>query len=75
MLRNIYFFDVMVQGVSNGTARVTITHVSVKPGTQMQYWNGKSWTDVANLSVRGHAISGDIPVRALKGTAIVIGTK
>jgi len=75
VLTNIYFFDVMVHGVSDGTATVTITHDSVKPGTQMQYWDGRGWTDVANLSVRGNAISGDIPVSALHGTPIVIGTK
>jgi hypothetical protein len=40
----------------------------------MQYWNGASWTSASNIAVSGTTITGDMPISALEGTSIAIGT-
>ncbi|MDE1854069.1 MAG: hypothetical protein KGI38_10060 [Thaumarchaeota archaeon] len=70
----LLFYDVSVQGISDGTATISITNDAVKSGAKLQYWDGGRWVDSGNQSVRGNTIKGDIPVRSLHGTPIVIGT-
>lgn len=67
------FYDVSVDGISDGTATVSITTDAFKP-KEMQYWREGEWVDVEHKSAEGNTISGDIPVRYLHGTPIVIGT-
>jgi hypothetical protein len=67
------FYDVSVAGVSDGTATISITNDSVNPRTRMQYWTGQ-WVDAGNQSVKGRTVTGEIPVRSLHGTPIIIGT-
>ena len=73
-LRSCVYYDVLVRGVSDGTVAVSITNDAVKRGTKMQYWARERWVDAGNQSIKGHEISGEIPVRSLNGTPIAIGT-
>ncbi len=68
------YYDVHVSGASDGIARVCITNYNIYFGTTMDYWNGVSWASAANIQVIGVMICGDIPVSALTGTPIGIGT-
>jgi hypothetical protein len=73
------FYDVNVQGISDGTALVCISSSTVSTQTTtMQYWNsgGGSWMAALNTSVTTgspNMVCGDVPVAALTGTAIAIG--
>jgi hypothetical protein len=58
----------------NAMAHISITNSAVTSQTKMQYWYNGAWNDVSNLSVSGSTISGDIPVLALGGTPLAIGT-
>ena len=72
------YYDVYVSsssGLGTGaTAEVSITSPSVTTNTIIQYWYNGEWNTATNISVSGTTISGDIPVSALTGTPIVIGT-
>lgn len=70
------YYDVFVDGITGGTAKVSITCDSLARNSPMRYWDkpGGTWVDVKNRSIAGGTISGDIPVSALHGTPIVIGT-
>jgi hypothetical protein len=68
------YYDVKISGASDGMARVCITNFNIYFGTTMQYWNGASWVSAANIQVIGPLICGDIPVSALMGSPIGIGT-
>jgi hypothetical protein len=67
------YYDVNIQGISDGTASVCITNSGVLSQTTMQYWNGVQWVMATNVVVSGDTICGDIPVSALTGTPIAIG--
>ena len=70
------FYDVQVsssQSLGSGAqATICITGSSVT--RHMEYWNGTSWLDASNVSVNGNTVCGTIPVSALSGTPIVIGS-
>ncbi len=68
------YYDVQVSGASDGVALVCITNFNIYFGTTMDYWNGASWVGAANIQVIGNVICGDIPVSALSGSPIGIGT-
>lgn len=71
----IAYYDVSIDGISDGTATVSITNDGVqKNKTRIQYWGGANWVDVTAANVTDHTISADIPVRSLHGTPIVVGT-
>ncbi|MEO9309250.1 MAG: hypothetical protein ABI337_03040 [Nitrososphaera sp.] len=61
-------------GISDGTANVCITHPNVVSGSTMEYWTGSSWASATAISVSGTTICGNIPVSALTGTNISIGS-
>ncbi|MDE1728048.1 MAG: hypothetical protein KGH81_02570, partial [Thaumarchaeota archaeon] len=73
-LSNPKYFDVLVQKISDGTTNVCITNPIVTSSSTMQYWTGSSWTSATSISVSGTTICGDIPVSALTGTNIIIGS-
>ena len=52
------FFDVLVNGISTGNARVCVTNGYVVPGMAggMQYWNGTAWTFAANQNVSSRTL-------------------
>ena len=68
------YYDVKVSGASDGVARVCITNFNIFFGTTMDYWNGASWVGASDVEVIGVTICGDIPVSALAGSPIGIGT-
>jgi len=69
------YYDVLIEGISDGTATVSITSDAVQSDkTSMQYWDGTKWVYVTGKAVTDHTVSGDIPVRSLHGTPIAIGT-
>lgn len=70
------FFDVSIQGISDGSATVTVDHDNVGERTKMKYLDKTSgkWELAKNQSVSGRKIRGDIDVSKLHGTPIVIGT-
>ncbi len=73
-LRSPIFFDVFVDGVSEGTATVAITHDSVTRAHKVHHWDGAKWVDHAERKVDGKTITAEFKVADLRGTAIVIGT-
>ena len=73
-LRSVLFFDVSVHGINDGTATVSITNDAVKAASIMRYWGGSRWVNARGQMVSGNSIVGDIPVSALHGTPICIGT-
>jgi hypothetical protein len=68
------YYDVLVTGITDGNANVCINYASATSSTTMQYWSGSTWTSASNIKVNGGTICGQIPVSALKGTNIAIGT-
>ncbi|MDE2589635.1 MAG: hypothetical protein KGL95_08230, partial [Patescibacteria group bacterium] len=72
-LSNPKYFDVLVSGISDGTANVCIANSIVVSGSTVQYWTGSSWASATNISVSGTTICGNIPVSTLTGTNIIIG--
>jgi hypothetical protein len=40
----------------------------------MEYWNGTSWENAYDYSMSGNTVCGTVPVSALSGTPIVIGS-
>ncbi|OLC33243.1 MAG: hypothetical protein AUH84_07305 [Thaumarchaeota archaeon 13_1_40CM_4_38_7] len=71
----IGFYDVKIIGISDGTALVCISNPNITMQTNvMQYWFNGIWNDASNPTVSGNIICGSIPVSALNGTPIVIGT-
>ncbi len=79
-LNSTAYFDILVSGVSNGTARVCITsdRVTSSSSGEIQYWNGTGWVGAADQKISGSSppltVCGDIPVSALTGTPIVVGS-
>ncbi len=71
-LGNAVYYDVSVQGISDGMATISITGTSGQ--TTMQYWNGAQWVSASDVTVSGDTITGTIPVADLTGTPIVLGS-
>ncbi len=69
-----YFFDVYVDGVTGGTATVSITHDSVSSNHKIHHWNGTAWVDHADRKVDGKTVRAEFNVSDLHRTPIVIGT-
>ncbi|MCJ7423421.1 right-handed parallel beta-helix repeat-containing protein [Candidatus Bathyarchaeota archaeon] len=67
------YYDVNVQGISDGIATVYITNGGITGQTKMQYWNGARWVEASDVSLLGNTLCGNIPVSALTGTIIAIG--
>ncbi|MHB8565531.1 MAG: Ig-like domain repeat protein [Nitrososphaerales archaeon] len=68
------YFDVNVSGISDGTAALCMEDSQANSGTTMEYWNGSAWVHAANIQVVGTTVCGTVPVSALTGTNIVLGT-
>jgi PKD repeat protein len=77
-LNGTEYYDVNVSSSTSlgagAMARVSITSPSVTATSTMQYWYSGVWNTAGNISVNVGLISGDIPVAALGGTPVVIGT-
>ncbi|MGP8057768.1 MAG: thermopsin family protease [Nitrososphaerales archaeon] len=77
-LANAGYYDVQITGMSGGTAQVCISNPSVAANTVMKYYTSGGWVDAANpsvdLLVSPGQVCGGIPVSALTGTPVVIGT-
>lgn len=67
------YYDVSVEGVSDGTATMCITNSGVTSQTTMQYGDGTQWKAASDITVSGDTVFGSIPVSALGGTPIAIG--
>jgi hypothetical protein len=78
-LNSTVYFDVLVRGVSDGTARVCITNnqVSSSPPSEMKTWNRTAWVDASDQTITGSTapltICGEMPVSALGGSPIAVG--
>jgi len=74
-MRTSTFFDVRVQGISGGSATVSVSYPNGGPETKMEYWDQgiKAWKSM-NPSYSNGIISGTIDVNKLQWTPIVIGT-
>jgi hypothetical protein len=71
----VAFYDVIISGISSGTATVTITNSSIITSSAvggLYYWTGQQWTSATNVTVSGSTLSGQIPVSALTGTELVL---
>ena len=67
------YFDVRIEGISDGLASISLTSSSGKPPTTMLYLKGGQWVKVSRVSTSGNTITGEIPVSDLH-SPIVIGT-
>ena len=77
-LSSTYYYDILINGTSTGTARVCIGGTGVNGTTgEIEYWNGTYWAGAANQTVSGNSspftFCGDIPVSALAGTPLALG--
>ncbi len=70
------FFDVYVDGLSKGRARVSITDDSVGDKHKLEYFDGKAWRRPSHQSANAktHTITADLTVADLTRTPISIGT-
>jgi len=70
------FYDVSVQGISTGSAKVCISNPAVNSFFVMKYWNANLtiWVNAGSQTITGTVICGVIPVPDLDGTPIVVGT-
>jgi hypothetical protein len=79
LLANPAYYDVNVSSTSNlGTnalAQIYISSPFITSQTLMQYWDGKIWNNLSNISMSGTTISGFISVSSLGGTPIAIGNQ
>jgi hypothetical protein len=67
------YYDVVVSGISSGSAKVCVSDSSATSATTMQYWTGTAWTSASTVTVNGGTVCGSIPVSALTGTNVAIG--
>jgi len=65
------FYDVMINGISTGTARLCIAnpYVSERTDGGLQFWNGTAWTFAGNQAIEQVPTSGPPPVNATSTTA------
>ena len=68
------FFDVFVDGLSEGSAVVSITHDSITGAHRVHHWDGRRWVDHAERKIDGKTITAEFKVSDLRGTPIAIGT-
>ena len=81
-LNGTEYYDVKVSSGSylgaGAMAEITIASSAVTTNSTMHYWYNDQWNTASNISVNMSltppTITGDIPVAALGGTPIVIGT-
>ena len=66
------FYDVNVQGISGGTATVSITNSGVTSLTSMEYLVGGQWVYASDVTISGNTVTGEIPVSDLGGTPIAL---
>ena len=68
------YYDVFVTGISSGNAQVCIHSRTAVSSTIMQYWTGATWTNASDIRLNAGTVCGTIPVSALTGTNLVLGT-
>ncbi len=68
------FYDVQITGLSQGTATVCITNSKFTSQSSMLYATEGSWSSASQVVVSGHTVCGGIPVDALSGTTVVVGS-
>jgi hypothetical protein len=68
------FFDVFVDGLSGGSAAVSITHDSITGAHRVHHWDGQRWVDHPERKIDGKTITAEFKVSDLRGTPIAIGT-
>jgi len=73
-LTNPSYYDVVVAGITTGNAQVCTSFTSASSITSMQYWGGTAWRIASNITVNGPTVCGTIPVSALTGTNIALGS-
>ena len=81
-LNGTQYYDVNLNSSSglgpDAVADVTIANSSVKVNSTMRYWYNGVWNTASNISINMSisppTITGDIPIKALGGTPVVIGT-
>jgi PKD repeat protein/uncharacterized membrane protein len=67
------YYDVVVRGISTGSANVCINYASASSSTTMQYWTGTGWANATGVTINGTTVCGQIPVSALTGTNVAVG--
>ena len=75
-LGNATFYDVKITGISDGSATVCVNASSITNSTAMRYYNftGGDWVYVSTTFVPLDTVCGAIPVSALSGTLIALGS-
>ena len=68
------YYDVFVAGTLSGNAQVCIRSRTAVSSTTMQYWTGATWTNASDIRLNAGTVCGTIPVSALTGTNLVLGT-
>lgn len=74
-LEGAVYYYAEVYGIYDGSANVCISNLSVGPATQLDYNPGYGWlAATATTVVSGASICGDVPVSALTGAYLAIGS-
>jgi len=68
------YYDVFLTGILSGNAQVCIRSLRAVSSTTMQYWTGADWTNASDTRLNTGTVCGTIPVSALTGTNLVLGT-
>jgi hypothetical protein len=68
------YYDVFVRGILSGNAQVCIPSRTAVSSTTMQYWTGATWKNASDIRLNAGTVCGTIPVSALSGTNLVLGT-
>ncbi len=73
-MRTALYYDVQVEGVTDGTANTCITNQAATSSSIIEYWNSVDWANATGTSTSGTTVCGNIPVADLQGTNIAVGT-
>ena len=78
-LNSTSYYDILIAGTTTGTARVCIASKGTNSSSiEIAYWNGSTWAAATDQTVSGSSplftSCGDMPVSALAGTPLALGT-
>ncbi|MDG6988713.1 MAG: hypothetical protein JRN21_05230 [Nitrososphaerota archaeon] len=66
--------DLRSNSSSAGELRFCVTSVGVDAQTEILYWNGAGWVQASGTTASGTTVCGTIPLSALGGTPVAIGS-
>jgi parallel beta-helix repeat protein len=68
------FYDVQITGITDGMAQACISDSAIVPETVMKYYASQLWVGISTQFTAPDVACGEIPVAALTGTFLALGT-